>query len=453
MSRELDTKRKKTSGSKSSGSRTGGSRASEERSYGERSSSQRTSSQRSSDQRSSSQRTSGHRTSDQRTAGHRTDQRTASHRTDQRTSGHRTSDQYSYSQRTSAEKNSGRKPNKRKKAKMVTFAVEALVLVVLLVILYVLNRTELLSKVTYDNKIVEQSVNELTEETLETMEKYTNIALFGLDTRQAGSLGKGNRSDTIMVASINNKTKDVKIVSLYRDSYLNLANDKYKKCNEAYSIGGPDQAVAMMNMNLDLKIDYYMSVDFLAVSEVVDLMGGIEIDVDEYEIGHLNNYTVETSKVTGKKTAKLKSTGLQTLDGVQATSYCRIRYTKGDDFKRTERQREVLETIANKAKTLSPTKLDEIVKAVFPMCATNMTVDQLLSIAADGLSYNIVETSGFPFDLVTDSVGSAGSCVIPKDMEANVTQLHQFLFNETDYEPSTKVKEISDRIKNDTGVY
>ncbi|MBO5159507.1 MAG: LCP family protein [Lachnospiraceae bacterium] len=355
--------------------------------------------------------------------------------------------------RTSGKKTSSRKAKKRKKAKMITFAIEAVILVVLLAVLYVLNRTELLSKVTYDDEIVKESVNELSEETLETMEEYTNIALFGLDTRQAGSLGKGNRSDTIMVASINNKTKDVKIVSLYRDSYLNLANDKYRKCNEAYSIGGPEQAVAMLNMNLDLKIDYYMSVDFLAVSEVVDLLGGIEIDVDEYEIEHLNNYTVETSKVTGKSTNKLKSTGLQTLDGVQATSYCRIRYTAGDDFKRTERQREVLETIAAKAKTMSASQLDSIIKAVFPMCATNMSVDQLLAIAADGLSYNIVATSGFPFDVVTDSVGSAGSCVIPVDMEDNVKQLHEYLFDVKDYTPSETVAKISDKIKNDTGVY
>ena len=355
--------------------------------------------------------------------------------------------------KTSGKKSASRKSKKNKKAKMITFAVEALILVVLLVVLYVLNRTERLSKVTYDDKVVEQSVNELTEETLETMDQYTNIALFGLDTRQAGSLGKGNRSDTIMVASINNKTKDVKIVSVYRDSYLNLANDKYRKCNEAYSIGGPEQAVAMLNMNLDLNIDRYMSVDFLAVSEVVDLLGGIEIDVDEYEIEHLNNYTVETSKVTGKSTTKLKSTGLQTLDGVQATSYCRIRYTKGDDFKRTERQREVLETIAQKAKTMSATKLDEIIKAVFPMCATNMTVDELLAIAKDGLSYNIVDTTGFPFDVQTGSVGSAGSCVIPVDMEKNVSQLHKYLFNVDNYQPSETVSKISDRIKNDTGVY
>ena len=365
----------------------------------------------------------------------------------------RTSETRTSGAKTSGKKASSKKTKKRKKAKMITFAIEAAILIVLLIVLYVLNRTELLSKVTYDEEVVQESVNELTKETLEKMEEYTNIALFGLDTRQAGSLGKGNRSDTIMVASINNDTKDVKIVSVYRDSYLNLANDKYRKCNEAYSVGGPEQAVAMLNMNLDLKIDHYMSVDFLAVSEVVDLLGGIEIDVDEYEIEHLNNYTVETSKVTGKKTEKLTKTGLQTLDGVQATSYCRIRYTAGDDFKRTERQREVLETIAQKAKTMSVSQLDEIIKKVFPMCATNMTVDQLLAIAADGLSYNIVGTSGFPFDVVTDSVGSAGSCVVPVDMEKNVSQLHKYLYDAENYQPSETVVKISDKIKNDTGVY
>ena len=370
-----------------------------------------------------------------------------------KSSGSRSTGTKSSSAKTSGKKAASKRAKKRKKAKMITFAIEAVILVVLLVVLYVLNRTERFSKVVYDDKVVEDSVNELTKETLEVMDEYTNIALFGLDTRQAGSLGKGNRSDTIMIASINNKTKDVKIVSVYRDSYLNLANDKYRKCNEAYSIGGPEQAVAMLNMNLDLKIDHYMSVDFLAVSEVVDLLGGIEIDVDQYEIEHLNNYTVETSKVTGKSTSKLKSTGLQTLDGVQATSYCRIRYTQGDDFKRTERQREVLETIAKKAKTMSASQLDSIVKAVFPMCATNMTVDQLLGFAADALSYNIVGTTGFPFDVTTDSVGSAGSCVIPIDMEKNVVQLHKYMFETENYTPSETVAKISDKIKNDTGIY
>lgn len=364
----------------------------------------------------------------------------------------RTTEHRSVEQRDAGRKTSSKKAKKRKKAKMITFAVEAVVLIALLLVLYVLNRTERFSKVNYNEDVVNKSINDLTDKTLETMGKYTNIALFGIDTRTPGSLGKGNRSDTIMIASINNETKDVKLVSVYRDTYLNLANDKYKKCNEAYSVGGPDQAIAMLNLNLDLNIKYFMSVDFLAVSEVVDLIGGVEIDVDEYEIDHLNNYTVETSKVTGKKTQKLKKTGLQKLDGVQATSYCRIRYTKGDDFKRTERQREVLQAMADKAKTLSPGKLDEIVKKVFPMCATNMTVEQLIGIAADALSYNIVGTDGFPFEKTTGKIGTA-ACVIPVDMEKNVTELHKYLFDETDYMPSVTVVKISDRIKNDTGVY
>ncbi|MGN0334319.1 MAG: LCP family protein [Lachnospiraceae bacterium] len=352
---------------------------------------------------------------------------------------------------TKGKKKSSGKSRKRKKAKIITFVIEGIVLLGLLLVLYVLNRNELLSKVGFNEDKVQNSVNELSDETLEVLGEYTNIALFGIDTRTPGALGKGNRSDTIMIASINNKTKDIRICSVYRDTYLNLANDKYSKCNGAYSSGGPEQAVAMLNMNLDLNIQYYVSADFSAVSEVVDLIGGVEIEVDEYEIGHLNNYTEETSKVTGKKTVKLKNTGLQNLDGVQATSYCRIRYTAGDDFKRTERQREVLQAMADKAKTMDLATLDEIIKAVFPMCATNMTLDELLLMAKDVLSYNIQETSGFPFDKVNKSVGGQ-DCVIPVSLENNVKQLHEFLFDETDYVPSADIVKISDHIIQTTEV-
>lgn len=376
--------------------------------------------------------------------------RTAEHGSSRRhTEARRTEERRNTS--ASGKKHSAKKSKKRGRTKMVTIAVEIIVLIVLLVALYVLNRTEYFSKVVYDKEKVEHSVNDLAKETLDTMEEYTNIALFGIDTRTPGSLGKGNRSDTIMIASINNKTKDVKLVSVYRDTYLNLANDEYKKCNEAYAFGGPEQAVAMLNMNLDLNIKYYMSVDFLAVSEVVDLIGGVEIDVDEYEIEHLNNYTIETAKVTKKPRKPLKKTGMQLLDGVQATSYCRIRYTKGDDFKRTERQREVLEAIANKAKTLDLKKIDSIVEKVFPMCATNIKVEELLKIAADGMSYNINSTEGFPFDKEAGKIKTA-ACVIPVDLEENVKKLHEYLFDVKDYVPSEKVVKISNQIKNTTGI-
>lgn len=348
-------------------------------------------------------------------------------------------------------KKSTKRAKRNKKIKILTFAIEGVVLLGLIVTFLVLYYTGLFSKTSTDKDYVKNSVNDLSEETLEAMDGYTNIALFGLDTRTPGALGKGTRSDTIMVASINDKTGDIKICSVYRDSYLNLANDKYDKCNAAYAAGGPDQAVAMLNMNLDLNIQYYVSVDFTAVSEAIDELGGVMIDVDEYEIGHLNNYIEGTSEATGKTTTKLTSTGYQLLDGIQATSYCRIRYTAGDDFKRTERQREVLEAMFAKAKNMDITTVDAIIKKVFPLCATNMSLNAMLDLAVDALSYNIVETKGFPFDLENKKIDGA-AMVVPVGLEQNVQQLHEFLFGETDYVPSAEVVKISDKIVDLSGV-
>lgn len=333
---------------------------------------------------------------------------------------------------------------------MLIFGAEILVLLALLVGFYVVRQLQKIQKPEFDQSEVQ--VNEgISEEVVQTMKGYTTVALFGLDTRKAGQLGKGNRSDTMIIASINNDTKEVKLVSVYRDTYLDLTNGKYNKCNGAYSAGGPKQAVEMLNKNLDLDIEYYVSVDFAALTKVVDLLGGIEIDVDESEIEHLNNYTEETSEVTGVKTTKLTQTGLQTLDGVQATSYCRIRYTAGDDFKRTERQREVIMEIVNKAKKANITEINDIINAVFPMIATNYTNDQLISMAPEMIGYDIVDTTGFPFDKATGTISGKGSCVIPVNLAENVRQLHEYLFDNYSYTPSSEVQTISDQITSDTG--
>lgn len=345
---------------------------------------------------------------------------------------------------------SKKKTAARKKKRMIIFGVEILALLALLVGFYVVRQLDKLQK---PEVVQEQiSVNEdIKEETVQTMSGYTNIALFGLDTRKAGQLGKGNRSDTMIIASINNDTKEVKLVSVYRDTYLDLTNGKFNKANAAYSAGGPEQAINMLNKNLDLDIQYYVSVDFAALTKTVDLLGGIYIDVDEAEIEHLNNYTVETSEVTGVKTQKLTQTGLQLLDGVQATSYCRIRYTAGDDFKRTERQREVIMEIVSTAKKADISKINDIINAVFPMIATNYSNDQLLSMAPEMIGYDIVDTQGFPFDRETGTISGKGSCVIPVNMADNVRQLHEYLFENYSYTPSSEVQEISEKITADTG--
>ena len=351
---------------------------------------------------------------------------------------------------SSAKRSSSAKKAAKKRKRIIIFGVEILLLLALVVGFYVIRQLDRIQKP--EVKAEEIQVNpDIQETTVETMSGYTNVALFGLDTRKAGQLGKGNRSDTIIIASINNDTKEVKLVSVYRDTYLDLTNGKYNKCNGAYSAGGPKQAINMLNKNLDLDIEYYVSVDFAALTQTVDLLGGIDIDVDETEISHLNNYTEETSKVTGVKTTKLTQTGLQTLDGVQATSYCRIRYTAGDDFKRTERQREVIMEIVNKAKKADITEINEIINTVFSKIATNYTNDELLSLAPQMIGYDIIDTQGFPFDKANGKISGKGAVVIPVNLADNVRQLHEYLFGNEDYTPSEEVQLISDQITSDTG--
>ncbi|MDO4261322.1 MAG: LCP family protein [Eubacteriales bacterium] len=346
-------------------------------------------------------------------------------------------------------KRSGRKAAKKKKRGLI-IGLEVLGLLVLLLGFYLVRQLDKIQRPEMSDD--GSSVNEgIQEDTVATMSGYTTVALFGLDTRQSGQLGKGNRSDTIIIASINNDSGEVRLASVYRDTYLDMTTGKYNKANSAYSTGGPDQAIKMLNKNLDLDIDGYLSVDFTALTDTIDLLGGVEIDVDETEIEHLNNYTEETSEVTGVKTTKLTQTGLQTLDGVQATSYCRIRYTAGDDFKRTERQREVIQEIVRKAKAMDITQINEIINAVFPKIATSYTNAELLQMAPQMITYDIVDTTGFPFDRETGTITGRGSCVIPVNLAENVRQLHEFLYENYDYQPSSEVQEISDQITKTTG--
>lgn len=371
-----------------------------------------------------------------------------------KTSSKKSTSHKSTSERTAASTRkkgtSKKKAAAKKRKRMLIFGVEIVLLLVLFVGFYVVRQLDKIQKPEYETPQTPQNES-IEETTVEAMTGYTNIALFGLDTRKAGQLGKGNRSDTMIIASINNDTKEVRLVSLYRDTYLDLTNGKYNKCNGAYSAGGPQQAVSMLNKNLDLDIQHYVSVDFAALTKVVDELGGIEIDVDEEELKHLNNYTVETSEVTGVETTKLTQPGLQLLDGVQATSYCRIRYTAGDDFKRTERQREVIMEIVSKGKKADISKINAIIDAVFPMVATSYGHDELLEMAPQLLGYSIVDTAGFPFDKETGNVSGKGSCVIPVNLAENVRQLHEYLFNNYEYTPSSAVQEISDKISKDTG--
>lgn len=279
---------------------------------------------------------------------------------------------------------------------------------------------------------------------------YLNVALFGLDTRENDE-EMGSRSDTIIIASLNRETKEVKMSSVYRDTYLQMDDRSYNKANAAYSFGEEEEAVAMLNRNLDMDIDHYITVDFSALVDVIDALDGIDVDVTEEEIPYLNNYSVEIIKNTGVDTWAVTEPGYQHLTGVQATAYARIRYTEGDDFRRTERQRLVIEKIAEKAQAASLGTLNNIIDRVLPKVRTNFTLPEILAYAKDVKKYQIGESKGFPFNLET-MVLNVGDSVIPANLEENVKELHNFLFGENGFTPSKKVCDISDEITFLTGV-
>ena len=347
-----------------------------------------------------------------------------------------------------------KKRKARKRRRIILFAVEMVALVVLGVVLWAVMKQTSMQKINVKEEDI--VINDTVENNV-AMKGYRNIALFGLDARDK-NLGKGNRSDTIMIASINLDTGEVKLCSVYRDTYMNLGNDKYSKCNAAYASGGPEQAISMLNMNLDMNITDYVSIGFNGMIDVVNSLGGVEIDIREDEIKNLNDYqasmfSTETKERLTDDYVKVTQPGLQTLNGLQATAYCRIRYTAGDDFKRAERQRTVLLAILEKAKTASVGTLNDTLDKVLPNVATNLDTKEMLSVLKDLASYKVVATDGFPFETnrVTGKVGKAGSCVIPTSLEDNVVLLHKFFFEQEEYTPSKSVSNYSARVSSDTG--
>ncbi len=291
----------------------------------------------------------------------------------------------------------------------------------------------------------------LTNAGLPTRSGYTNFVLYGVDSR-TGQLTKDCHSDTIMICSLNRATKQIKLVSVYRDTYLDNTNGEYRKATECYFYGGPERSISMLNKNLDLNITDYMAVNFNAVVTVIDLLGGIDLEITDEEMGYINGYCVENQQVTGVGYTPLSSSGYVHLDGIQALAYCRIRYTEGWDYKRTERQRTVLTLAWKKAVQQGPAGIASIVNTMLPQISTSMSNLEILSLATSIGSYSLGDQTGFPFDKAGANI-AAGDCVVPVNLAANVTQLHTFLYGDTGYIPSETVQAISTKIAADTGIY
>lgn len=282
----------------------------------------------------------------------------------------------------------------------------------------------------------------------ENLTGYRNIALFGVDSRDS-DLGPGNRSDCIIIASINNDTKEIKLVSVYRDTYVDIEGYGLDKITHAYSYGGPELALKTLNKNLDLNIKEFVTVNFDAVADAVDALGGVDIRIEEDEISAVNSAIRNTAKYTGLEAEYIEKAGMQTLNGVQAVGYSRVRYTEGGDYRRTERMRTVIEAMFKKIKDKSIGEINDFADKILPEVYTNIEPNEVISLAPTMLSYKMTESIGWPYE--TKGITLDRWYGVPVTLESNVKQLHEEIFGEEDYTPSEIVQEISKDIVNKTG--
>ena len=358
--------------------------------------------------------------------------------------------------------NSARATYRRRKKKNKARKILLIVVLVLFAVIaaagfgiykYFDNKVESMDQV--DFKVPEVQNLNLTEEKREQMEKgFLTVAVFGVDSRD-NSLGKGNQSDVIMIANLNRETGEIKLVSVFRDTYLNVSDkNTYNKINAAYASGGPEAAVKAINKNLDLNITHYATFNWKAVATVINILGGVEVDISKSEFYYINAFITETVKGTGIGSVQLKAPGVHNLDGVQAVAYGRLRLMDSD-YARTERQRIILTKAFEKLKKADLTTLNSVVGHVMEMSSTNIKWEELLSLAGGISKYHLGETTGFPAARgeAKIKIGSNKlSCVIPQTLESNVISLHNFLFGEENYEPSATVKEISAKIAHVSGL-
>lgn len=322
----------------------------------------------------------------------------------------------------------------KKRKGLKIFGIIVLILIIILALIvgsifwYINSKLDKLQQVEINEEDLNVSV-----QAEENLSNFRNIAIFGIDSRE-DTYSKGNRSDCIIIASINNQTKEVKLVSVYRDTYVNIEGHGLDKITHAYSYGEAPLAIKTLNENLDLNIKEFVAVNFDAVQEIIDDIGGISMQITKEEVEHIPGIT---------------KAGTYNLTGEQALAYARIRYATGGDYKRTERMRDVLTAVVEKVKTLDVSGLNKLVDTVLPRLYTNISANDIFSLFPSVAEFKITQSIGWPYETRGKTIDRWYG--IPVTLESNVTKLHQEIFEESDYTPSDRVKEISNNIVEKTG--
>ena len=323
---------------------------------------------------------------------------------------------------------------KRKRRGLKTFGIIILILLIILALivggtfLFISNKLGKMQKIDLN----EDDLN-VSSQVEQNLADYRNIAIFGIDSRE-DTYSRGNRSDCIIIASINNKTKEVKLVSVYRDTYVQIEGHGLDKITHAYSFGEAPLAIKTLNTNLDLNVKEFVTVNFDSVKEIIDNIGGISMQITDEEVSHIPGIT---------------KAGTYNLTGEQALAYARIRHATGGDYKRTERMRDVLTAVVNKVKTFNISQLNTFVDKTLPRVYTNITANDTFSLLPSVTSYKITDSIGWPYE--TKGITMDRWYGIPITLESNVIQLHNKVFDEQDYTPSETIKKISNDIVAKTG--
>ena len=351
---------------------------------------------------------------------------------------------------------------KKKKRRMKTwqkallFCVEIVALFVVLIVWYIVDKFDRLEVQEINREAIELVIAQEVKEN-ETLKGYTNYLLLGTDARDNSleamtSTGEGN-TDAIIIASINNDTKEVRLVSIYRDTLLMVPADgkhpdTYRKATEAFFYSGVEGTINMVNLNLDLNITDYVMVNFEALIRIVDAVGGIDLEITEEELYWLNEYLRDTGLNTGRTYENVPNSGYVHLDGIQATAFCRIRYADGTlDYGRAERQRKVISLIFEKAKKMNLNQLTNAINGVLDNVVTSVSVADILNMAKYVFDYSLAGQTGFPFE----KFGSMKKVpqidiadpVFAMTLADNVSELHEYLFGVEDYKPTSRIQDMS----------
>lgn len=361
---------------------------------------------------------------------------------------------------------------KKMRRRKIIFRIEITVLLILSGILFVyawINRSmDKMNQDTLDSSQIQINSEVKANTDLSQMSGTQVIALVGVDARgvEGSELAESMNSDTIILCCIDHDKQEIRMVSIMRDTWMNMAKytDEYyefDKANSAYNRGGPESMLSMLNTNLDLALTDYVTVNFKALADAIDVLGGLDIEMTNAECVHANNYNREVSEAQGVEYEAIPYdedlgddySEVRHVSGALATSYARIRYGGGDDAKRTSRQRIVINLMVQKLKQ-NPTKIPEILDKVMGNVSTSLTKNEILELGMHAVTYTMGTSYAYPFQLcygenVVNALGE--DVVIPVTLEFNVRELHEYLYPGLSYEPSAAVTEYSDYIARKSG--